>query len=184
MTDTRPYLIDPSRERLLAPPPRRVSRWTIAGHLAGALSFPGLIVASGVAMVVHGLQSDPTPIRVGGIIMCAGGILFIAGWIFFVGTWPQTRRDLRLLQEGVVILGEVTACSMIVSKGTNTHAEGLTSEYTQVTVTIEYSFVMPADVRKTGKSVKVYTEVPTSPRPEAGDAMAMLYLDEEKFLVL
>lgn len=184
MTDARPYLIDPSHERLLAPPPRCVSRWTRASHLAGALMFPGLIVGGGVWMVIYSLMKfEPTPHRVVGTIMCAGAILFSAGW-FLNGTLAQCRREIRLLREGRILSGEVTACTMDVSKGTLTQAEGVTSEYTHVTFTIEYAFITPAETRRTGKIVRVYTEVPTLLRPQAGDAMAVLFLDEEKFLIL
>jgi hypothetical protein len=183
-TDTpdAPYLTDRRNAPLLAEPPRRLSRLTVFRLVAGPLLIPALIVAGGV-WVAGKLPADDS-FQVVQIIgaelgLCGGALLFL------VWGWWLSRREYRLLRNGQVLLGEVTAYSAVTSTGYSEPTAGGGGEpWVQVTVTTDYAVTTPSGTRLIGRAVRVYTGAYSEPEVRPGSAVAVLYLDDETFQVL
>ncbi len=176
MTDSQPFLLDRANAWLLGSPPRRVPLQTRVIQAIESLFFPASIVVAGVLMSDPSQGFDPTPGRIVGVLLVASCTTACAVLSLKIH-WKKYRREIGLLRTGRVIFGEVLSCKF-------EHAEG--DEWTEDTATLEYAFVTPAGVRLTGKIVRVYGnwELPKWPAPLAGDDVAVLYLDDEKYRVL
>lgn len=182
MPDVQPFLLDPSNAWLLAPPPRRVPPNKLIVGAVEALFFPGFIMLGGAiaifGMALQGAGEVKTSQIVCPLLLVPLTVALAALSLSLHS--KRYRREMTLLRSGRAILGEVVSCTVNIESGPST--EG--GHWTQETVTLEYAVTTPAGVLQTGTIVRISEEVRKGAAPRAGEAMAVLYLDDEKFLVL
>lgn len=183
--ESEPFLLYPSSKAYLDGDPRGLQeRFRIRRDALDFLAMAG-IVGGSLLLLVHVLQlaqgAGPTDASVSAATFGVAALVIGGGAYYLLSRRSAAAAQARLVREGRVLPGTLTACTSRVE----TTAEASLGEVPRsYLVTVEYRFTSPTGQDIADQAEHNRPDLRRVDLPEAGAGVRVLYLDDQTYALL
>ena len=180
-----PFLLHPSSPAYLAGDPAGIrQRFASRRDALDLLALFG--IAAGVLLFLvnlvqiwRGSDSEETGAALS--TLAIAGLLIAGGAVYLNGRRSAAAARVRLIREGTVLPGTLTACTARHESTAELAFGDVTRSYL---VAVDYRFTAPAGHEVTGYDENGRPDLRHAELPEAGAPVRVLYLDDQNYALL